>query len=507
MKLTFTLIALCFCCLLNAQKAGTLDSSFGKNGKAKTSTNGNFKSVTVTNIGIQKNKKIVFANSLLDKNAEIETFTAYRTTANGNVDTKFGKNGKASIPFEVDYAEPYCLAVQPDDKIIIGGYGYEGFSNTKYYGLITRLNPDGFIDSTFGTDGRIYIDSKIIFLYTLLVQQDGKIVASGAGFVVRYLSNGKIDSAFGENGFSEVNNSSFSSSGIQQDGKILLCGYNSSTLGVLIRLQSNGKIDSSFGLNGLVTAPIDFDKNTFSSLGIQADNKIVVACTRHIYATNASASIYRFLPNGSTDINFGDNGKDSIVIDGYDDIGIRQINLQKNGKIIGSGSVSNEGNNGNFLIVRLLNNGKIDSSFGSAGFVTTDFGKSEGVSSAAFQSADQLIACGQFIDTQGNYFTVDLARYWLNNESLAVYNSINAQLNTITGNVSIYPNPAQNILHVEGLSANAKLTVVDFNGNIKSQAVANASSYNLNIASLYAGNYLLKIEMNGEVVTKQFVKE
>jgi hypothetical protein len=31
--------------------------------------------------------------------------------------------------------------------------------------------------------------------------------------------------------------------------------------------------------------------------------------------------------------------------------------------------------------------------------------------------------------------------------------------------------------------------------------------YDLNIASLHAGNYLLKIETNGEVVTKQFVKE
>ena len=75
--------------------------------------------------------------------------------------------------------------------------------------------------------------------------------------------------------------------------------------------------------------------------------------------------------------------------------------------------------------------------------------------------------------------------------------------------VSIYPNPAQNILHVEGLSANAKFTVVDINGNIaiSQQLSANSSSFKLNIASLHAGNYLLKIETNGEVVTKQFVKE
>jgi hypothetical protein len=43
--------------------------------------------------------------------------------------------------------------------------------------------------------------------------------------------------------------------------------------------------------------------------------------------------------------------------------------------------------------------------------------------------------------------------------------------------------------------------------NIKMQVIANAASYNLNIASLYAGNYVIRMETNGEVVSKQFVKE
>jgi hypothetical protein len=75
--------------------------------------------------------------------------------------------------------------------------------------------------------------------------------------------------------------------------------------------------------------------------------------------------------------------------------------------------------------------------------------------------------------------------------------------------IRISPSPAQNILNVEGLSANAKLTIVDLGGNIaiSQKLPANSHSYDLNIASLYACNYLLKIEANGEVVTKQFVKE
>ena len=76
--------------------------------------------------------------------------------------------------------------------------------------------------------------------------------------------------------------------------------------------------------------------------------------------------------------------------------------------------------------------------------------------------------------------------------------------------INLSPNPAQNILHVGGLpSTPAKLTVVDFNGNIivSRELSVVSNGYDLNVSSLHAGNYLLKIEVNGAVVTRQFVKE
>ncbi len=61
-----------------------------------------------------------------------------------------------------------------------------------------------------------------------------------------------------------------------------------------------------------------------------------------------------------------------------------------------------------------------------------------------------------------------------------------------------------------------KITVVDFSGNtamshelppVPPNAGAMSASYDLNISSLHAGNYVLKVETNGEMVTRQFVKE
>jgi hypothetical protein len=73
--------------------------------------------------------------------------------------------------------------------------------------------------------------------------------------------------------------------------------------------------------------------------------------------------------------------------------------------------------------------------------------------------------------------------------------------------IKISPNPAKNVLHIEGLPSTATITVVDFMGNVKLKTTASNNSYNLNISTLKPGNYLLKMDMNGEVVVRKFLKE
>ncbi len=78
-------------------------------------------------------------------------------------------------------------------------------------------------------------------------------------------------------------------------------------------------------------------------------------------------------------------------------------------------------------------------------------------------------------------------------------------------NISLSPNPAKSTLSIAGLPKNekVKVTVVDFSGNVvvSRELPIVSSVYDLNISSLHTGNYVLKVETNGEVVAKQFVKE
>ncbi|MBS1748030.1 MAG: T9SS type A sorting domain-containing protein, partial [Bacteroidetes bacterium] len=87
------------------------------------------------------------------------------------------------------------------------------------------------------------------------------------------------------------------------------------------------------------------------------------------------------------------------------------------------------------------------------------------------------------------------------------YSNVIAINNT---SIKISPNPAKNILHIEGLPKDkkVKLSVIDLTGKVKMKTIVNAVPLcNINIASLHPGNYLLKIENGSDVVTKQFLKE
>jgi len=82
----------------------------------------------------------------------------------------------------------------------------------------------------------------------------------------------------------------------------------------------------------------------------------------------------------------------------------------------------------------------------------------------------------------------------------------------LTQNVSfsLYPNPANNSLYVNGLPQVGKvyLTVTDLTGRVVAvQEVSNNTIYVLNISKIKSGNYILYIQYNGNITSKQFVKQ
>ncbi len=108
---------------------------------------------------------------------------------------------------------PYSFTLPyPDDAPITGIDHYDGARNilaTKKILIRTNLSGSGW-DATFGTSGRVYLNTlpKFISVNNLATLSDGKILAfgtyQGQNALQRFLSSGKPDTFFGDSSISVV---------------------------------------------------------------------------------------------------------------------------------------------------------------------------------------------------------------------------------------------------------------------------------------------------------------
>jgi uncharacterized delta-60 repeat protein len=197
----------------------------------------------VSSLAIQPDGKILLGGYC--SNGSNNDFCIARFNSNGTLDTTFGSSGKVIQPIGSGDDEVSSLAIQSDGKILLGGYCSEGFFRS--YFCIARFNSDGTLDTTFGSSGKVIesISSSILDKgYSLAIQPDGKILLGGG-------CTPPTDCCF----FDEIASD--------------LC---------IARFNSNGTLDTSFGSNGkeVVIQPIGSISNYGYSLAIQPNGKILL---------------------------------------------------------------------------------------------------------------------------------------------------------------------------------------------------------------------------------------
>ena len=175
----------------------------------------------------------------------------------------------------------------------------------------------------------------------------------------------------------------------------------------LARLDPNLLLDrSTFGSGrGAVTARLNYFQHSSGALALQPDGKIVVAGTilGTDWKTPQNLAMARFNTDGSLDTTFGGTG--IVVTDFGAEESTANLVIQASGKIIVAGTTSSAGTS-DFLLVRYNSDGSLDTSFGTNGKLTTDFGNSAESASGIVQQPDgKVIVSG----TSGD--NAILARY------------------------------------------------------------------------------------------------
>jgi uncharacterized delta-60 repeat protein len=291
----------------------------------------------------------------------------------GSLDESFG-GGDGIVITDVGTSldEAYAVAVQSDGKIVVAGRNAWDFA-------VLRYTSEGVLDSDFGGgDGIVTTDlGGTDIAYAVTIQTDNKIVVVGTVSggtsdigIVRYTSSGALDPLFSGDGIAMASpgtNDQGRAVAIQSDGMIVVAGSSDGDFVVLRYDDANGAPDNLFGTAGVVRTNIG-SGDSANSVAIQpADQKIIAAGQTGFGASSAFVAI-RYLADGTLDTLFGTGGIATADFAGSADEVANSVVLQSDRKIVLGGlSATSQ----RFALVRLNDDGSLDTSFGDSGFVAT----------------------------------------------------------------------------------------------------------------------------------------
>ncbi len=469
-------------CLPNFTFAQYLDNTFGTGGQVNTSL-GSFGNMC-NSVVIQGDQKIVFGGSTKSSGFSDFAFAIARCNSDGTLDNTFGTGGKVVTPVEPG-SEGNSVAIQSDGKIVLGG-------SSGWFINLVRYNSDGSLDTAFGTGGKVITDIDGYYnekCKSVAIQSDGKILLGGYGqhnssdvpyfILVRYNTNGTLDTSFGTDGKVIGRIGYGRSLLIQDDGKILLGGGSNFTF-ALVRYNTDGSLDNTFGSGGEVITTVG-SSSEGNSLGIQSDGKIVLGG----YADNNFALV-RYNIDGSLDNTFGLDGKVTTVMGNYS--AGKSIGIQNDGKIVLGGYAEAD-----FALVRYNSDGTLDNTFGNGGKIITPIGVVYNPGNSLDIQNDGKIVMG------GDAYNGDMA--------LVRYSSAFVGIEKADSKLfvsKIYPNPFNSVVTIQFNKPvdNADLIICNIFGQ-EVKKITNFSGQEIQFFrnNLPSGIYFLGIKEEFKIIT------
>jgi uncharacterized delta-60 repeat protein len=219
----------------------------------------------IKSVAVQSDGAVLVGGSFATFNGMARNSLA-KLHADGTLDSSF-------IPATTDVDVVNCIIMQPDGRILVGGYSNRTDAEYifKTYKLI-RLNANGTLDTTF-QPAMGPITQNDTYICAIALQPDGKVIvggsAEGLGGVVRLNSDGTTDTSFAAKSVYLV-----FSLALQPNGKILMGGFFGAppALRNIARLNTDGSLDSSFNC---ITGGHDFG-DYVRSIALQSDGKILI---------------------------------------------------------------------------------------------------------------------------------------------------------------------------------------------------------------------------------------
>lgn len=395
-----------------------LDGSFDGDGTATLRGFGGDRS----GMAVQSDGKVIMVGG------SFSDFIMARFNADGTLDKTFGDSGKVTTPIPgadaLGVKEALAVAIQRDGKIVVAGDARTPRPASRAAIALVRYDGNGHLDNSFGAGGFVFGPTFLFGrAFAVAIDGDDRIVVAGdtpkAGntdfgdfMVARFNANGSIDSSFGEAGIAVTDVGGVTNEGhglkVLADNSLLVSGFApivvsasnggpvvaSAPLTGVVRYRENGTLETTFGSGGRVQLPGD---NVGRGLAVQSDGRIVLAGSIEAVpfpATKKEFALMRLLANGAIDGSFGTAGRVQTAFTERGDEALA-VALDAGGKIVVAGR-SNSQVNSNFAVARYDGgNGSLDTSFSQDGKLTIDFfGFTDIAENVAIQSNGKIVLGG-----------------------------------------------------------------------------------------------------------------
>ncbi len=502
---------------LTAQNGGPkFDPNFGENGVATT---------TISNYSDDVNKLVTLADGKILAIAQYYTadgqrfMGAVRYTTDGKLDESFADNG--ILKFQAFTGSSYLWdgVELSDGSVVMTGHTFNPANSAVSLSAI-KIKKDGSFDSSFGTNGMTQLVGPQPFGKAIVELPDGKLVIAGLKnykmALYRLNANGSLDNTFGSNGeaaFDLLNGEDSTTEGlaVQSDGKLVFAGWGFTGVDnkmIVARVSADGALDTTFGDagTGFTTVSVGEGHDFATCLAIDKnDDSIILG--GHTWRTNTpslmyDAAIVKLTKDGLVDTSFGDNGKVTKDVLEYGQNYLYGLDVSADGNIYASGYTILTGDATRTILLAVKKDGSFNTDFCDNGYCDIRLGNDDHTltKNLAVQEDGNILIGGSHL--QDEVSSLYVARF-LKSNTTAVENV----LNDISNEVSVFPNPATDYIQVELANSDMyTVSIVDINGRtLRSGEELQANR--IDVSRLATGTYVLQLKSEDKIASKLFIKK
>lgn len=253
--------------------------------------------------------------------------------APADLDPTFGGTGVVRQRFAPgDWGSATRVAVRADGKIVVAGVAY-GPTGGDQDQMVSRFNPDGTLDTSFGNGGFVTTDYSAFgddIVRDLALLPDGGIVTVGAAdwdddddsTVTKYLENGTLDDTFSGDGMlrfdADLSGADIDSAdrvAVAADGKIFVAGtaLRGSDDDVYVRkLNTDGNPDPTFNSGNVIFWHfgnlVATSDDVAAGLILRPGGGVLIAARFDSGASTTNAALAAADSEGAPDTTFGPAG-------------------------------------------------------------------------------------------------------------------------------------------------------------------------------------------------------